>query len=293
MAGSETAKITSTVITTTDKITMPQPTKPMVRRFVGVRQRPSGRWVAEIKDSSQRVRLWLGTYDTPEEAARAYDEAARALRGENARTNFSSVNHSSTQFSGSNSPSHGGTSFVSQTDGRHGLCFSSLKAKFSKNLQSIMARTSENKSTKSRVSDHFTFASIFHFRNYQYQNPVDMKNIEKVVQVQPSIIVPHGHVADHHEPPPSSNWNGSSVSDCSNEWIGFRQHGFDSDGSDIGEVSFSDQGFVDQMMGWMDPEISPRISAADNHGSRSKRLKVSSSVVVPPTFSGSTFNRDN
>ncbi|XP_062166756.1 ethylene-responsive transcription factor ERN1-like [Alnus glutinosa] len=57
-------------------------------RFVGVRQRPSGRWVAEIKDTTQKIRMWLGTFETAEEAARAYDEAACLLRGSNTRTNF-------------------------------------------------------------------------------------------------------------------------------------------------------------------------------------------------------------
>ncbi|PIA39547.1 hypothetical protein AQUCO_02600181v1 [Aquilegia coerulea] len=58
------------------------------RKFLGVRQRPSGRWVAEIKDSSQKLRVWLGTYDRAEEAAMAYDNAAWLLRGKNAKTNF-------------------------------------------------------------------------------------------------------------------------------------------------------------------------------------------------------------
>ncbi|XP_059306152.1 ethylene-responsive transcription factor ERN3-like [Lycium ferocissimum] len=58
------------------------------RKFIGVRQRPSGRWVAEIKESSQKLRLWLGTFDKAEEAALAYDSAARLLRGRNAKTNF-------------------------------------------------------------------------------------------------------------------------------------------------------------------------------------------------------------
>ncbi|EEF50672.1 ethylene-responsive transcription factor ERN1 [Ricinus communis] len=63
------------------------------RKYLGVRQRPSGRWVAEIKDASQKLRLWLGTFDTAEEAALSYDSAARLLRGRNAKTNFPNDHH--------------------------------------------------------------------------------------------------------------------------------------------------------------------------------------------------------
>ncbi|KAM7253978.1 hypothetical protein ACFE04_031660 [Oxalis oulophora] len=91
------------------------------KKYRGVRQRHWGSWVSEIRHPLLKRRVWLGTFETAEEAAKAYDEAAVLMSGRNAKTNFpvpsttTPNNHQDAKLNGGSKSSSSASSNSSQS----------------------------------------------------------------------------------------------------------------------------------------------------------------------------------